>query len=100
MTHPMVSQLRFTRSEFMRGLEGLGEEDARRRLLPMNCISWNVGHLASQEQRFFLYGGQKQILLPKVDTDYAYGAPASTPPLDEMLAASKTITAAVDPWLD
>jgi hypothetical protein len=100
MTHPLVSQLRFTRSEFNRGLEGLTGEDARRRLPPLNCISWNVGHLAWQEQRCFLYGGLKKILFPEVDKAYAYGAPAGTPPLDEMLSAWQAVTAAVDPWLD
>jgi len=100
MTHPLVSQLRFTRSEFRRGLEGLTGEDARRRLPPLNCISWNVGHLAWQEQKCFLYGGQKKILLPEVDKAYAYGAPACTPPLDEVLSAWQAVTAAVDPWLD
>jgi hypothetical protein len=100
MTHPLVSQLRFTRSEFMRGLEGLTGEDASRRLPPLNCISWNVGHLAWQEQICFLYGGQKKILFPEVNRAYAYGAPACTPGLDEMLSAWRAITAAVDSWLD
>jgi hypothetical protein len=100
MTHPMVNQLRFTRSEFLRGLESLSEEDASRRLPPLNCISWNVGHLAWQEQICFLYGGQKKILLPDVNTNYAYGAPACTPGLRQVLTAWRTITAAADPWLD
>jgi hypothetical protein len=100
MTHPMVDQLRFTRSEFLRGLEGLSEEDAIRRLPPLNCISWNVGHLAWQEQLCFLYGGQKQIMMPDLNTDYAYGAPACTPGLHQVVTAWRAITAAVDPWLD
>lgn len=100
MSHPMVSQLRFTRSEFLRAVKGVGEEDACKRLLPMNCISWNVGHLAWQEQRYFLYYGQGQMLLAEIQRDFAYGAPASTPPLKEMLAAWQTITQAADPWLD
>jgi uncharacterized damage-inducible protein DinB len=100
MPHPLVLQLRFTRHEFMRGLDGLSDEDARMRILPMNCISWNVGHLAWQEQRYWLYRGQEQILLPDVNTQFAYGAPASTPPLADALAAWQTITQAVDPWLD
>jgi hypothetical protein len=33
--HPLVAQLRFTRSEFQRGLAGLKDEDARKRFLPM-----------------------------------------------------------------
>jgi hypothetical protein len=100
MTHPLVDQLRFTRSEYLRGLEGLSEADATRRLPPLNCISWNVGHLAWQEQLCFLYGGQKKILLPDLNTDYAYGAAACTPGLGTVLTAWRTIAAAVDPWLD
>jgi uncharacterized damage-inducible protein DinB len=100
MPHPLVLQLRFTRSEFRRGLEGLADEEARRRFLPMNCISWNIGHLAWQEQRYWLWRGQDRILLPHVNELFAYGAPASTPPLDEMWAAWREITEAADPWLD
>jgi hypothetical protein len=100
MPHPLVLQLRFTRSEFIRGLDGLTDADARRRLMPMNCISWNVGHLAWQEQRYFLYYAQGQMPLPQVQDMFAYGAPASTPPLAEMLEAWTTITRAADPWLD
>ena len=42
MVHPLVEQLRFARSEFRRGLEGVTAEEAKRRFLPMNCIAWNV----------------------------------------------------------
>ena len=100
MIHPLVSQLRFTRSEFLRAIKGVGEEEARQRFLPMNCISWNVGHLAWQEQRYFLHYGQDQILFPEIQVNFAYGAPGSTPSLKEMLAAWQTITQAADPWLD
>lgn len=99
MSHPLVDQLRFTRREFERGLDGLSEADAGRRLLPMNCISWNVGHLAWQEQKYFLYYAQGQLPYPEINVKFAYGAPASTPPLSEMLAAWRAITSAADPWL-
>jgi hypothetical protein len=100
MTHPLVLQLRFTRSEFKRALQRLTEAEARRRFMPMNCISWNVGHLAWQEQRYWIYFRQKQLLLPEINELFAYGAPASTPLLSEMLEAWQSITAAADPWLD
>jgi uncharacterized damage-inducible protein DinB len=100
MTHPLVLQLRFTRSEFRRALEGVTDEDARQRLMPMNCISWNVGHLAWQEQRYWLHRGQGYLLLPEINAGFAYGAPASTPSLTEMWAAWQAITQAADPWLD
>ena len=48
MTHPLVSQLYYARKEFQRGLAGVTPEEALRRFLPMNCIRWNIGHLAWQ----------------------------------------------------
>jgi hypothetical protein len=100
MVHPLVSQLRFTRSEFMRSIKGIKDEDARKRLKPMNCISWNIGHLAWQEQRYCLFLGQERMPFPDIHEQFAYGAPASTPPLKEVLSAWKKITAAADPWLN
>ncbi len=98
--HPLVKQLYFTRNEFKRAIQGVSDEDARRRFLPMNCISWNVGHLAWQEQRYFLYYGQGQLILPEIDARFRYGAPASIPRLDEVLAAWEQITEAASPWLE
>ncbi|MFZ0543794.1 MAG: DinB family protein [Candidatus Promineifilaceae bacterium] len=100
MTHPLVLQLRFTRNEFKRALVGLTDEEARRRFMPMNCISWNIGHLAWQEQRYWLTRAQGKVLLPQIQELFAYGAPASTPPLDEMWQAWQEITQAAAPWLD
>jgi hypothetical protein len=100
MPHSLVAQLRFTRSEFQRGLVGLDPEDACKRLLPMNCISWNVGHLAWQEQRYFLDRAQGQVLYPALNQVYAYGAPMTTPSLAESLAMWQAVTAANGPYLD
>jgi hypothetical protein len=66
----------------------------------MNCISWNVGHLAWQEQSYFLYYGQGQRPLPHIEKLFQSGAPASTPALSEMLAVWNEITTAADPWLN
>lgn len=100
MPHPLVTQLRFTRSEFRRALEGVSDEDARKRLAPMNSISWNVGHLAWQEQRYFLTFAQDKVLLPAIQDQFRYGAPASTPALSDMLSPWQTISGAADEWLD
>lgn len=100
MAHALVDQLRFTRAEFLRGLEGLGEEDAQRRLAPMNCISWNVGHLAWQEQRYWLQRLQGVTLLPDLDLQFCYGCPPLTPPLAGMLSAWRAVLDACDPFLD
>jgi hypothetical protein len=100
MPHPLVLQLRFARSEFQRALVGLTDEEARRRFLPMNCIAWNIGHLAWQEQRYWLYRGQGFLLYPYIQEQFAYGAPACTPVLNEVWEAWHAIREAVDPWLD
>ncbi len=100
MTHPLIHQLRFTRHEFHRGIKTVSQKDAEVRLLPMNCISWNIGHLAWQEQKYFMNYGMGKILYPDIDKEFAYGAPGTTPSLDYILPAWKTITETIDPWLD
>ncbi|MFL7790778.1 MAG: DinB family protein [Anaerolineae bacterium] len=100
MAHFLVDQLRFARSEFVRCLEGVSEEDGRRRLEPMNCISWIVGHLANQEHRYWVVLGQGQNLAPGLNGLVGYGKPSSTPPLSEMWDTWRSVTAAADAYLD
>jgi uncharacterized damage-inducible protein DinB len=100
MAHPLVDQFRFTRREWLRGLEGVSDEDAARHFGPMNCISWTIGHLAWHEQRYWLERAQGQILFPALNKEFAYGAPMSTPILGEMLEIWRTVTQASDPLLD
>jgi len=99
MTHPLVEQLFFTRSEFIRSIQGISEEDAQKRILPMNCISWNVGHLAWQEQKYYLTYARGITPREDIQKDLAKGAPASTPTLKEMLEAWEAITREADSWL-
>ncbi len=98
--HPLVTQLRFTRSELARCLEGLSEEEARRRVGRMNSISWMVGHLADQEQRYWVMMAQGETLVPGLNDQVGSGKPASTPPLADMWTAWKEITAVADRYLD
>jgi hypothetical protein len=100
MTHPLVEQLRFARNELRRGLEGVTDEEAQQRFLPMNCIAWNVGHLAWQEQRYWLQRAQDQLPRRDINETFAYGAPASTPLLTDIWKAWREITEATDSWLD
>jgi hypothetical protein len=100
MPHPLIDQFRFTRREWLRGLDGVTEEEATRRLAAMNCISWIVGHLAWHEHRYWLELAQGQMPFPQLNVIYAYGAPASTPPLAEMLDTWRSVTAQADPLLD
>jgi len=98
--HPLVTQLRFTRSEFVRCLEGVPPEDACRRLGPMNCLSWIVGHLASQEHFLWVEMAQGQNIAPGLRQLVGFRQPASTPPWEEMWALWHTITDAADRYLD
>ena len=100
MTHPLVSQLRFTRSEWLRALDGVTDSDASRRFLPMNCISWMIGHMASHEHRYWMVRAQGKYVAPGLDERAGSGQPASTPPLAEMWDAWHTVTKAADPYLD
>jgi uncharacterized damage-inducible protein DinB len=99
-SHLLVSQLHFARSEFVRALEGVSEEDAVRRFMPMNCISWMVGHLANQEHRYWVVFAQKRDVAPGLYELVGYGRPASTPPLKEMWAAWHKVTAEADKYLE
>jgi len=98
--HPLVTQLRFARSELLRCLEGVSEEEACHRFEPMNCISWIVGHLADQEHAYWVRWAQGRNLAPGLHKLVGYGKPASRPPLDEMWAVWHTVTHAADEFLD
>jgi uncharacterized damage-inducible protein DinB len=100
MTHPLVVQFRFARSEFVRCLEGLADVDARTRLGPMNSISWMIGHMANQEHFYWCVVGQGKPVAPGLRDLVGTGKPASTPPLDEMWAVWKLVTDTADPFLD
>ena len=100
MAHTLVNQLRFARSEFVRCLEGVSDEDSRNRLLPMNCISWMVGHLAAQEQEYFVFFPKGKVSHPQLNKSHVFGQPAVTPPLADMWQVWHDITNAADTFLD
>jgi uncharacterized damage-inducible protein DinB len=100
LVHPLVTQLRFTRSEFVRCLKDVSPEDAVRRFMPLNCLSWIAGHLANQEQAYWVIIAQGSNVVPGLNDLVGYGKPASTPPLDEMWSAWNAITKAADVYLD
>jgi hypothetical protein len=100
MTHPLVDQLRFTRTEWRRALRGVPEEDGSRRFGPINSIGWIVAHLAWQEQRYFVARAQARLPIPRLDTIAPNGGPPTTPSLTEMLGLWRHATAEADVWLD
>lgn len=85
--HPLVLQLRFTRREFQRALEGVTDEEARKRFEPMNSFTG-------------LFALKVGSSTPKSTSCAGLGGRPPRPPLDEMWQAWNTITQAADPWLD
>ena len=100
MSHTLVDQLRFTRSELERALDGVSADDAVIRFEPMNCISWMVGHLAWQENRLWCIYPRGRNIAPQLEPLVAFGKPASRPPLDDMWEAWRKVTKAADEELD
>jgi hypothetical protein len=100
MSHPLVNQLHFARNEFVRCLKGVSAEDAGKRVEPINCISWIIGHLAVHENVCWVDLAQDIIIHGDLTDLVGYGKPASTPHLDEMWSAWEAITSAADTYLD
>jgi hypothetical protein len=98
--HPLATQLRFARAEFLRCLEPISAEDALVRIDSMNCLSWTIGHLANQEHRYWVEAAQGKTLFPDLNDRVGYGKPASTPPLAEMWEVWRAVTAQADVYLD
>ena len=99
MAHPLVVQLRFTRSEWTRGLKAVTAEEAARRFAPINPIAWMIGHLAWQEQLYWLERAQGWTVVDEVK-QFGYGKPLKIPPLEEAWAWWRAVTTATDPYLD
>jgi hypothetical protein len=100
MNHPLVEQLLFSRLEFLRGIEGMNEEEGRRRFESINCIAWMVGHMAWHEQLYWLTRSQGLTPLPILNELVASHKPASTPSLKEMLEHWKFITDQADEFIN
>lgn len=99
MSVALVEQLHFARSEFRRGLYEVSEEDGAVRVGPTNSISWMIGHLAWQEERYWLRRARGVTLLPRLDEEFAYGKPATTPSMTEVWEMWDQVLAAADDWL-
>ena len=99
MPHPLVTQLRFTRSEWVRGLKAVTAAEASRRLGRINPIAWMIGHLAWQEQLYWLERAQGTTVVSEVK-QFAYGKQLTVPRLDDVWTWWRAVTTAADPYLD
>jgi hypothetical protein len=96
--HTLVDMLDIARKEFSRNLKGLTDEDARKRIEPMNCISWIIAHVANQHYGIYVAWAQgkerDERYLP-----YGFGRPASQPPLEEAMTLWNDACQGADVWL-
>ncbi|MBN2239533.1 MAG: DUF664 domain-containing protein [Dehalococcoidales bacterium] len=97
--HTLVEMLMLSRKEFERNLTGLTDEDARKRLEPMNCISWIIAHVANQHRSYFVdfpkgeYAPERYLL-------YGYGSEPSQPSLEEAMELWREACRESEPWLE
>jgi hypothetical protein len=96
--HTLVDMLFLSRREFERNLVGLSDEDARKRIGPMNCISWIIAHVANQHHMFFVAWAQGKEVDSRF-SPYDYGKPASRPPLEEAMALWRDACTGSEDWL-
>ena len=96
----LVTQLKFARSELVRCLDSVTDTEARKRFEPMNSISWIIGHLANQENYYWVRMAQGRRILPELKDLVGYGRPPSTPPLEDMWHAWRSVTSTADTYLE
>lgn len=72
--------------------------DLERRVGGINSVAWMVGHLAWQEQGYWLVArGEPRVA--DLD-DYGHNPPRQVPRFDELFATWAKVAAAADPWLE
>jgi hypothetical protein len=96
--HALADMLLLSRREFERNLAGLTDEDARKRIGPMNCISWIIAHVANQHHAFFVIW-RRGIEKDSCYLPYGYGQPSSQPPLEEAMTLWRHTCKDSEKWL-
>jgi len=100
MNELLIRQLKFARAEFKRVFTGVEAAEAETRLMPNNSLSWIVGHLAWQEQRYWIWLATNKQLYPELNELVAFGKPPSTPNYEEMWDKWRDITQEADRFVD
>ena len=82
--------------------EGVSDEDGCRRLLPMNCLSWIMAHLALQEQRYWIHfaQGPEAVRHPELVQLSGYPDTATTPELSAVRPIWEEVVVTADRYLE
>ncbi len=95
--HHLVRYLQHARRELRRAVDGMSAADLERRVGGINSVAWMVGHLAWQEQAYWLLSRGEPAL---ADLDaFGRGRPDAPPAFDELFDVWARVTAASDVWL-
>ena len=97
--HPLAQMHDITKMEFSRSLVGLSDEDARKRIEPMNCIGWIIGHVSLQQHLLFVAWANGKGMEPQYDA-FDWGRPSSEPSLEEVAALWRASCDDADVWFE
>lgn len=96
-THHLVRYTRHVRRELRRAVEGMSLQDLDRRLGNLNSVAWIVGHLAWQEQSYFLTS-RGEPAIAELD-GYGGGDPDPAASFVHLFGVWERVTVAADAWL-
>lgn len=96
--HHLVRYLQHARRELRRAVDGMAVPDLERRVGGINSVAWMVGHLAWQEQAYWLTSRGEPAL---ADLDaFGRGRPDAAPRFEALFAVWERVTVAADGWLE
>jgi hypothetical protein len=95
--HHLVRYLQHARREFRRAVDGMSVADSERRVGGINSVAWMVGHLAWQEQAYWLTS-RGEAALADLDA-FGGGRPEAPPQFDPLFDVWARVTSAADGWL-
>ena len=101
MAHHLVRKVQHVRKELRRAIEGMSVADMERSVAGVNSIRWIIGHLAWQEQRYWV-GGRGLPLIVEHLADYGYGKPVpeNGEDFETVFGQWEAVTRASDDWLE
>jgi len=95
--HHLVRYVQHTRRELRRAVEGMSIADLEHRVGGLNSVAWIVGHLARQEQTYWLTARDEPAV---ADLDaFGHGEPAAAADFETVYQAWQRVTATADVWL-
>lgn len=97
--HHLVRSVQNVRREFRRALEGVQVADLERRVAGLNSAAWMVGHLAWQEQGYWLLPRGEPPVAEALQ-GFGRGVPDPMPPFERLWEWWEQVTALSDPWLE